>query len=58
MKPGVALLMGLSCLTLLSSCRFMNDDKGIFVNRDDDYITMEERESLRVPRDLLHKLLT
>jgi len=30
----------------------MNDDKGIFVNRDDDYIDMVERSSLVVPNDL------
>lgn len=46
---ALALLAG---LTLLSGCRWMNDDKGIFVNRDDDYITLEERGALMVPSDL------
>ncbi len=36
----------------VSGCGWMNDDKGIFVNRDDDYITMEERDPLVVPSDL------
>jgi outer membrane protein assembly factor BamC len=39
-------------LTLLGGCRWMNDDKGIFVNRGDDYMTLEERDSLLVPSDL------
>ena len=37
---------------LVSGCGWMNDDKGIFVNRDDDYIDMEERPALVVPSDL------
>lgn len=36
----------------MNGCGWMNDDKGIFVNRDDDYITMEERAALVVPSDL------
>lgn len=36
----------------LGGCRWFNDDKGVFVNRDDDYITMEERDALVVPSDL------
>jgi outer membrane protein assembly factor BamC len=36
----------------LSGCGFMNDDKGIFVNRDDDYLDLDERSSLVVPSDL------
>lgn len=40
-------------LTLsLSGCGWFNDDKGIFVNRDDDYIDMVERDALVVPTDL------
>jgi outer membrane protein assembly factor BamC len=39
-------------LTSLAGCRFMNDDKGFFVNREDDYLNMVERESLVVPNDL------
>ena len=45
----IALLLALQAL---SGCRWMNDDKGIFVNRDDDYIDMEERAPLLVPSDL------
>jgi len=37
---------------LTTGCGWMNDDKGIFVNRDDDYIDMEERQALVVPSDL------
>ena len=36
----------------LSGCGWFNDDKGIFVNRDDDYIDMEDRAALVVPTDL------
>lgn len=36
----------------LAGCGWLNDDKGIFVNRDDDYLDMEERDSLVVPTDL------
>ena len=36
----------------LGGCGWYNDDKGIFVNRDDDYIDMEERDALVVPTDL------
>lgn len=36
----------------LGGCRWFNDDKGVFVNRDDDYITMVERDALVVPSDL------
>lgn len=39
-------------LLAVTGCRWMNDDKGIFVNRDDDYIDMVERSSLVVPSDL------
>jgi uncharacterized lipoprotein len=37
---------------MTAGCGWMNDDKGIFVNRDDDYIDMEERQALVVPSDL------
>ncbi|MGE0622884.1 MAG: outer membrane protein assembly factor BamC [Pseudomonadales bacterium] len=48
--PRVVLL----CLgvLLLGGCRFMNDDKGFFVNRDDDYLDVQEHEALVVPSDL------
>lgn len=41
-------------VTLLgpAGCKWMNDDKGFFVNRDDDYLEMEERQALVVPSDL------
>jgi outer membrane protein assembly factor BamC len=45
-------LLVLSAQLLLPGCRWMNDDKGIFVNRDDDYIDMVERDPLVVPSDL------
>ncbi len=47
LSVAAALLVG-----SLSSCGWFNDDKGIFVNRDDDYIDMVEREALVVPTDL------
>lgn len=41
----------------LTGCGWFNDDKGFFVNRDDDYIDMEERDALVVPSDLhAHKV--
>jgi uncharacterized lipoprotein len=43
---------GLLVLVVVSGCGWMSDDKGIFVNRDDDYIDMEERPALVVPSDL------
>ena len=39
-------------LIALPGCGWMNDDKGIFVNRDDDYLDMTERDALVVPSDL------
>ena len=45
----VALLL---LLAGLAGCRFMNDDKGFFVNREDDYLDMVDREALVVPSDL------
>lgn len=36
----------------LVGCGWFNDDKGIFVNREDDYIEMSERDALVVPTDL------
>lgn len=42
----------LLALLLVSGCGWMNDDKGFFVNRDDDYIELEERPELVVPSDL------
>ena len=51
LKP-LAVIALLFTLQNLSGCRWMNDDKGIFVNRDDDYIDMEERAPLMVPNDL------
>ncbi|MBV1904788.1 MAG: outer membrane protein assembly factor BamC [Pseudomonadales bacterium] len=41
----------------LSSCGWMNDDKGIFVNRSDDYLQAEQAPPLVVPNDLSDKTL-
>lgn len=47
---------GLAALLLvlggMHGCGWLNDDKGIFVNRDDDYIDVVERNPLIVPSDL------
>lgn len=44
------------CLILLvllsTGCGWWNDDKGVFVNREDDYIDVEERRALIIPSDL------
>jgi outer membrane protein assembly factor BamC len=48
-------LRGFSLLLLLLSiagCGWYNDDKGIFVNREDDYIDTVERRPLIIPSDL------
>jgi outer membrane protein assembly factor BamC len=37
---------------LSSSCGWARDDKGIFVNREDDYIDVKERRALIIPSDL------
>ena len=37
---------------LLVGCAWLNDDKGIFVNRSDDYIDSIERDALVIPADL------
>ncbi|MGD8416358.1 MAG: outer membrane protein assembly factor BamC [Pseudomonadales bacterium] len=42
----------LTVLVLLGGCGWFNDDKGIFVNRDDDYLDLQERAPLVVPTDL------
>lgn len=47
-QPKLLLLFVL----LLGGCGWFNDDKGFFVNRNDDYLTMEERAPLVVPSDL------
>jgi len=40
-------------LLSLSGCgRWMNDDKGLIVNRSDDYLKVEVRDPLEVPEDL------
>ena len=52
LAPQSLRLLLLTLLVCLGGCRFMNDDKGFFVNRDDDYLTMEERPALIVPSDL------
>lgn len=46
------LVLCFGILSTLTGCRFMNDDKGFFVNRDDDYLDMVEHEGLVVPSDL------
>jgi len=50
-RPSLCLFAVLSAASL-AGCGWFNDDKGIFVNRDDDYIDMVERDSLVVPSDL------
>ncbi|MEM1432660.1 MAG: outer membrane protein assembly factor BamC [Pseudomonadota bacterium] len=43
----------LACLgLLLNGCGWLNDDRGIFVDRRDDYLTVEENPDLVLPEDL------
>ncbi len=48
----MAALLLITALAGPAGCKWMNDDKGFFVNRDDDYLDMAEREALVVPTDL------
>ncbi|MEM8766316.1 MAG: outer membrane protein assembly factor BamC [Pseudomonadota bacterium] len=45
-------LLSMGFLLLLTGCGWYNDDKGVFVNREDDYLDLEERPPLVVPSDL------
>lgn len=38
--------------TLLAACGWMNDDKGMFVDRKDDYLEAEQLPPLDVPEDM------
>lgn len=41
------------CLTLAgSSCSWMNDGEGLFIDTDDDYLSVEETVLLKIPDDL------
>ena len=51
-RIGSTLVATVLLASSLTGCGWLNDDKGIFVNRDDDYIDMEERAALVVPTDL------
>ncbi|MEQ8485886.1 MAG: outer membrane protein assembly factor BamC [Pseudomonadales bacterium] len=51
MRASSALLLTVT-LVLLGGCRWMNDDKGIFVNKTDDYIDVQENEPLVIPEGL------
>ena len=46
-----AFVVGALLLTL-DGCRYLADDKGVFVNRRDDYLTAEVGRTLEVPPDL------
>jgi outer membrane protein assembly factor BamC len=42
----------LVCMTLIAGCGWMSDDKGLFVDRSNDYLKASERPPLVVPDDL------
>ena len=48
--------MRFGCLTLafvlLAGCSWLSDDKGLFVDRSDDYIDAREGPELLIPNDL------
>ncbi len=46
-------LIGLFSVSLLGGCGWWNDDKGVFVNRTDDYIDAREGNDLILPPDLV-----
>ena len=47
------LLIALGVLLVLSGCgRWLNDDKGLIVDRSDDYLKVDQRTELAVPSDL------
>ena len=39
-------------LLALAGCSWMSDDKGIFVDRGDDYLDVKENPPLVIPEDL------
>ncbi len=39
-------------MLMVSGCRWFNDDKGMFVNRADDYVDADESAPLEIPEDL------
>ncbi|MEZ5559609.1 MAG: outer membrane protein assembly factor BamC [Pseudomonadales bacterium] len=39
-------------ILLLAGCSWLSDDKGIFVDRSDDYITVKDNPPLEIPADL------
>ena len=41
-------------LISVTGCGWYDDDKGIFVNREDDYIDTVERRPLIIPSDLAY----
>ena len=48
----IRVVLTLSAVLTVCGCGWYRDDKGIFVNRSDDYLTTVDRETLVVPTDL------
>ena len=46
------LATGLLCVTLVSACGWMNDDKGLVQNRQNDYLQAEPEAPLQIPDGL------
>ena len=52
-KDAIGLCGLLVAVSLLAGCsRWINDDKGLIVNRSDDYLDVPLRDGLEVPEDL------
>jgi len=51
------ILISLVIVVLLGGCRYMNDDKGILVDRSDDYLDAQQAPPLQIPEDLSSETL-
>ncbi len=51
LRSFVGIMVPISLL-LIGGCKWMRDDKGIFVDRSDDYVAAREGAPLEVPEDL------
>jgi len=50
-------LISLVCIVVLGGCRFMNDDKGLIIDRSDDYLDAKQAPPLQIPEELSSETL-
>ena len=59
MRATAALILcGVMLCGVLSSCGWFNDDKGVFVNRNDDYLDSRLGKEIELPNDMQTRALT